>query len=86
MDLLSPGLDYHGLHTRAPAAKYGHRPILLVASEGDASSAKATEELAQVAGPRASVKIVAGRAHGTRMIEQAPQIVPLVVEFFRKSL
>jgi len=84
--LLSPGLDYHGLHTRQVAAKYGHRPLLIVAAQEDARSAQAAAELGKLAGRRAHVQIVPGTAHGTAMAASSPELIPHVVQFFRDNL
>ncbi len=77
--LLSPGLDYRGIQTERAMRRYGPRPILLVASEGDSYSADSTKTLYALAvGPK-KIKIYSGRAHGTQILERIPQATSLIL-------
>lgn len=64
--MLSPGLSYHGLDTQTALSRYGQRPILILAAEGDHSSAMATRRLAELAENR-TVKVYKGDGHGVGM-------------------
>ncbi|MFQ5846194.1 MAG: alpha/beta hydrolase [Candidatus Methylomirabilales bacterium] len=84
--LLSPGLDYRGIRTDEAMRRYGHRPILLVASQGDSYAANSTRTLhALAAGPK-ELKIYGGHAHGTRILEGTPDAAPLVLGWLDRFL
>lgn len=77
--LLSPGVDYRGIRTEEAMRQYGPRPILLVASEGDAYSAESTRTLhALAAGPK-EITIYDGRAHGTHILDRRPDAAALLL-------
>lgn len=84
--LLSPGLDYHGLHIRSAFARTEHRPLLMVAAEGDTRSAETLQVLEKIAGHRTHFTRVTGSAHGTKMAAEHADLVQTIVEFFRKNL
>lgn len=77
--LLSPGLDYRGIKTEEAMRRYGHRPILLVASEADSYAAASTRTLSGLAAGPKEIKIYTGRAHGTRILEDTPDAVTLLL-------
>ncbi len=74
--LLSPGLSYRGLDTLPALPRWGRRPLLLLAGEGDADSARAVESLAQAAS-RADRHVYPGvDGHGVRLAGDAPDLYP----------
>lgn len=83
--ILTPGMDYMGLDSRAAARKYGSRPILMLAAKeelGDADDLARTLSAAkiQIVGPR-----VAGEhsmaLHGTRMLGKAAGVERVIADF-----
>lgn len=67
--LLSPGLDYRGLETRASAAGY-EEPLYMAASEGDDYAHESVRELAnETASDEVTVDVVDGTAHGTQLLD-----------------
>ena len=82
--LLSPGLNYFGNMPTEPAvAKYGNRPLLLVAAEDDAESAEAVKKLSS-ANDKYQVKIYDEGGHGTALFKVG--LGDLLEEFLSKSL
>ena len=62
--LLSPGSDYHKILTD-PVARTCGRPVLLVASEGDAYSVESAKRLSLLmGGDEEALKLYSGSAHG----------------------
>jgi dienelactone hydrolase len=84
--LLSPGLDYHGLHIRNAVARFGHRPLLLQAAEGDLQSAPAVRTFERFDANHRTVKLYPGRAHGVVLASEHPDSLVAFVQFFRDSL
>jgi pimeloyl-ACP methyl ester carboxylesterase len=84
--LLSPGLDYRGLRTEAALNRYGGRPALLVGSQEDNYVMISIRRLAnQGAGTREQVVLNAA-GHGTVMVDRHPELVELLVDWFRRTL
>ena len=84
--LLSPGLEYHGLHIRSAFVRSEHRPVMLVAAEGDARSFETLAALQKIASHRTHFVHVDGSAHGIKMMAEHADLLPQIVEFFRKNL
>lgn len=78
--MLSPGLSYQDLDAQAAVVRYGPRPILILAAEGDHASAMATRRLADLAQNR-TVKVYKGDGHGVTM---EGSVLDDVVSFVRK--
>lgn len=68
--LLSPGMDYKGITTSDAAAAYRNRPALVVAAGQDGYSALSTRKLADKMGASATLKIYAGKEHGTGLFSE----------------
>jgi dienelactone hydrolase len=86
--LLSPGLNYFGNMPTEPAVKkYGGRPLLLVAADDDAESAKSVRQL-KVAGAndKYEVKIYPKGGHGTGLFGAKVGLEDLLIAFFEKNL
>jgi dienelactone hydrolase len=82
--LLSPGLNYFGNMATEPAiAKYGNRPLLLVAAQDDAESADAVKKLS-TASDKYQVKIYDKGGHGTELFKVG--LKDLLEEFLAKNL
>lgn len=83
--LLTPGLDYLGLDSRIPAAKYQGRPLLMLTAEQERSAA---DELARLV-PGAKVRTVGPgpqgehsmALHGTRMLGKVAGVEKIIVDF-----
>jgi len=84
---LTPGLNYLGIDSDAHARKYGRRPLLLIASEGEKADAQALGRLVE----GATVKIVPDSPdgkdalHGTRMFGKVEGIETLIAEFAARA-
>jgi alpha-beta hydrolase superfamily lysophospholipase len=83
--LLSAGLEYRGLRCEAAIAKYGDRPLLLVAGTNDPYAVRSARRLAEL-DPRAQVETPEGAGHGTLMLAHAPDLVSRLVDWFRTTL
>jgi len=86
--LLSPGLNYFGNMATEPAvAKYGNRPLLLVAAQDDKESADAVKKLDSVgANDKYQVKIFEKGGHGTGIFEAKVGLEDLLEQFLEKNL
>ena len=80
---LSPGPDYLGLDSREDIRRIRGRKMLLVSPE---SERKSSETLGGLAPDKAQVRIVPGRAHGTRMFGVIENIEQDVAKFLRESV
>jgi len=68
--LLSPGMNYFGnMPTRPAVEKYGDRDLLMLAADGDAESAKATEGLTTGNSRHNSIVFEKSSAHGTELFK-----------------
>lgn len=85
--LLSPSLDYRGVRIdRALVRKYGARPLLLVASSEDPYALRTVHELAtDTAGVREQ-RVSGAAAHGTRLLAVDSDLIPALVDWFRRTL
>lgn len=84
--LLSPGLDYQGVTTLDALADYGHRPLLIVASEGDTTAASASQTLSELAPAGAELEIYPGNAHGTNIFAAQPALIDLITAWLAETL
>ena len=84
--LLSPTLEYRGVHLESPMRQYGARPVLLASSSHDSYSARSARELAKDApGPR-EVQVSDTAGHGTVLLSRDPDLARMLVEWFRRIL
>lgn len=72
--LLSPGLDYAGLTTPDALARYGERPLLIAASDGDTYAADSSSTLDGQALGEHRLIMYNGTAHGTEMFTAEPNL------------
>lgn len=84
--LLSPGLNYRGVVTEPALRDYGVRPLLLMASEEDLSSASAVRTLADASQADAAVKLYPGSAHGTDLLQIGLPVAADIVAFLQAHL
>lgn len=84
--LLSPGLDYRGVVTEDPMARFGSRPILIVASEEDVYSAGSSRTLADLAQGESQLEIYNGAGHGTNMFNAEPELATLILTWLDQNL
>jgi dienelactone hydrolase len=86
--LLSPGLNYFGNMPTEPAVKkYGDRPLLLVAADDDAESAKSVRKLKEAgANDKYEVKIYPKGGHGTGLFGAKVGLEDLLEQFFARNL
>jgi pimeloyl-ACP methyl ester carboxylesterase len=76
--LLSPGLDYKGLDLAGAVAAYGERPLLIAVSSEDKYSAKSALVLDAEAQGRHHLAVYEKAGHGTKMLNRASALEPLV--------
>lgn len=79
--LLSPGLDYEGIQTADAMARYGARPVLIVASKDDSPSAKDSAALDKIAKGDQRLQIYAGLAHGTALFDAHADLAGLIIQW-----
>jgi dienelactone hydrolase len=85
--LISPALDYRGVHIEAAMRQYGSRPALLLASAHDPYAARSARELAGKDAPGArEVRLSAVSAHGSLLLAQDAELVRGLVEWFQRVL
>jgi alpha-beta hydrolase superfamily lysophospholipase len=87
--LLSPGSEYRGVRCEASMRKFAERggAAMLVAASGDPYALRTVRQFSAMgAGPR-DLRVVDGTsAHGTRLFEASPELLPALVDWFRRSL
>ena len=76
---LSPGLDYRGVTTADAIATIDDRPVMLVAGQGDTTSALTLKQLTQALNGDTLVRLYASRAHGTQLFAAQPDLGDAIV-------
>jgi dienelactone hydrolase len=84
--LLSPSLDYRGLRIEAAMRKLGERRLLLVASDDDPYAVRSARDLQKGSAATRELWIVKGAGHGTVMLARDPDLLPALVDWFRRTL
>ena len=84
--MLSGGLDYRGVTTADALAEVGERPVLIVAAEGDSYAANSARALYEQAPDGNQLIIYDGSAHGTRLLEAEPEMIPAIIEFLGETI
>lgn len=84
--LLSPGLDYGGLRTEAAMKKFGDRPAFLAGSTKDPYAWRSIRQLGQVGPGMREVRLTDAVAHGTALLSRDPELIPALVDWFRRTL
>jgi len=84
--LLSPGMNYWEIGIENAILDYGRRPLLLVASEGDAYSATSVQKLNEIGRGYDKLVIYPGAAHGTEMIRGQPDLSLLMLDWFQQTM
>jgi pimeloyl-ACP methyl ester carboxylesterase len=85
--LLSPGLDYRGIRTEAALNRYGGRPVLMVGSSEDNYVMISMRRLSGGAGAGTREQLVLdGAGHGTAMVARRPELIGVLVDWFRRTL
>lgn len=84
--LLSPGLDYRRLRLEAAMKKYNERPALILASTEDAYASRSARELSTVGAGVRDLRLVTGAGHGTVMLSRQPDLIAVLVDWFRRTL
>lgn len=77
--MLSPGIDVKGVITTDAVKRYGARPLMIVASEGDVYSARSANALDRVAQGAHQVRMYDKTARGTSLLNQEPSLESLVI-------
>src|SRR5688572_8377011 len=84
--LLSPGIDYKGLRTEAAMKKFGARPALLAASTKDPYAARSIRHLTTIGPGVREVRLTDAIAHGTVLLSRDPELIPALVDWFKRTL
>jgi acetyl esterase/lipase len=84
--LLSPGIDYKGLRTEAAMKKFGRRPALLAGSTRDPYSARTIRHLTTIGPGLREVRLTDAVAHGTVLVARDTELVPALVDWFKRTL
>jgi dienelactone hydrolase len=87
--LLSPGGEYRGVRCEASMRRFADRggAAMLVAATGDPYALRTARQFSSMgSGPR-DLRVVDGTsAHGTRLLDASPGLLPSLVDWFRMSL
>ena len=84
--LLSPGMDYKGLRIEASMKKYGARPALLAGSTKDPYAARSIRHLTTIGPGLREVRLTDSAAHGTVLLARDPELIPALVDWFKRTL
>jgi len=84
--LLSPGLNYYGVQTEDPIAKYGKRPVLIVVSRDDSYAAASSQKLSELAQGAVQLQLYEHAGHGTEMLERQPELGALILSWLNQQL
>ena len=79
--LLSPGFNIKGHKTTTPLGKYGERPVLLAAANGDDYSKKTVTYLKSKAQGKSKLHLANGDANGARLLEDNPSLEDSVLQW-----
>lgn len=84
--LISPAAEYRGVRLDAAARKYGARPMLLLGSQQDPYALRTMRELAPPEQTSREQQVSSATAHGTKLLDQDPQMVGALVDWLRRTL
>jgi dienelactone hydrolase len=84
--LLSPGIDYKGLRIEAAMKKLGARPALLAGSTKDPYAARSIRQLTAFGPGLREVRLTDAVAHGTAMLARDADLIPALVDWFKRTL
>ncbi|MFN8059135.1 MAG: alpha/beta hydrolase [Vicinamibacterales bacterium] len=84
--LLSAGLEYRNLRPEGALRNYDKRPALLVASTEDAYAVRSILKFETMGGGLRQVQYYDGAGHGTVMLGRRPELVDLLVDWFKSRL
>ena len=84
--LLSPGIDYKGLRTEAAMKKFGARPALLAGSTKDPYAARTIRHLTTIGPGLREIRLTDAVAHGTMLLSRDPELIPALVDWFKRTL
>lgn len=84
--LLSPGIDYKGLRIEGAMKKFAARPALLAGSTRDPYAARTIRHLATIGPGLREVRLTDSVAHGTVLLSRDPDLVPALVDWFKRTL
>jgi dienelactone hydrolase len=84
--LLSPGMLLWQIGIAEAIVDYGPRPLLLVASKEDTYPAGTVQTLNEQALGYHRLQIYPGAEHGTKMMMPHPDLTPLMLDWFQKTI
>jgi alpha-beta hydrolase superfamily lysophospholipase len=83
--MLSPGMDLRGIIANDAVARYGARPLLLVASADDSYGSRTVRTLDALAKGEHQVETYEHAGKGTQMFNQEPGLSAVVTGFLTRS-
>ena len=83
---VSTPLDFRGLRIEEPLRKLGERPALVIASNEDTYAARSARTLAETGPGLREIILVEGAGHGARILTSRPDLLPVVVDWFVRTL
>ena len=84
--LLSPGMSLWDIGIESAILEYGRRPVLLVATEDDGYPAISVQRLNELGKGYDKLVIYPGAGHGTQMITDQPDLIPLMLDWFQQTM
>ena len=84
--LVSPSLEYRGVHIDGPMKQYGGRPALLLASNHDPYAARSAREIAKDPPGTRETRFSDITAHGTILLARDGEMVRALIEWFQRTL
>ena len=84
--LLSPGVEYRRVRADAAMRKYNERPALILASTEDAYASRSARELSTLGAGIRDFRLLTGAGHGTTMLARQPDLIGMLVDWFRRTL
>lgn len=84
--LLSPGIEYRKVRADAAMRKYNERPALILASTEDSYASRSVRELSTMGAGIRDLRLVTGAGHGTVMLARQPDLIGVLVDWFRRTL
>ena len=84
--LLSPGLEFRLVRADSAMRRYDDRPALLLASAEDTYASRSARELSTMGAGIRDLRILNGAGHGTVMLARQPDLIGVLVDWFRRTL
>lgn len=87
--LLSPGGEYRGIRCEASMRRFAERggAAMLVAAAADPYALRTARQFSSMGSGLRDLRVIDGTsAHGTKLLDASPDLLPGLVDWFRRSL